>query len=63
MESPLFGIILKTKSFENNYTIFFSQKNIDENKLKDYYKIHFDNLNKINIKYSSIDYNLMIKRK
>ena len=50
MESPLFGIISKTKSFENNYTIFFSQKNIDENKLKDYYKIHFDDLNKSNIK-------------
>ena len=54
MESPLFGIISKTKSFENNYTIFFSQKNINENKLKDYYKTTFDNLNKNNIKYSSI---------
>ena len=63
MESPLFGIISKTKSFENNYTIYISQKNIDENKLKDFYKKHFDNLNKSNIKYSSIYYEFDDKKK
>ena len=63
MESPLFGIISKTKSFANNYTIFVSQKNIDKNKLKDYYKIHFDDLNKSNIKYSSIYYEFYDKKK
>ena len=54
IESPLFEIISKTKSFENNYTIYISQKIIDKFKLKDNYKIYFDKLNKLNIKYSSI---------
>ena len=56
IESPLFEIISKTKIFENNYTIYISQKIIDKYKLKDYYKNYFDNLNKLNIKYSSIYY-------
>jgi len=56
IESPLFKIITKTKAFENNYTIYISQRNIDDNKLKDYYKRKFDELNNLNIKYFSIYY-------
>ena len=63
MESPLFEIISKTKIFENNYTIYISQKIIDKYKLKDYYKNYFDNLNKLNIKYSSIYYSFDDKKK
>ena len=49
MDSPLFEIISKTKNFENNYTIYISQKNIDDNNLKDDFRIKFDNLNKSNV--------------
>ena len=52
IESPLFKIISKTKTFENFYTIYISQRIMDKYKLKDYYKNYFDNLNKLNIKYS-----------
>ena len=34
MESQLFEIISKTKTFEKNNTIFYYQKNIDKNKKK-----------------------------
>ena len=63
IESPLFEIISKTKIFENNYTIYISQKIIDKYKLKDYYKNYFDNLNKLNIKYASIYYSFYDKNK
>ena len=63
MDSPLFNIISKSKEFENNYTIFISQKFIDRYKLKDDYEIYFDNLNKLNIKYSSIYFVFEDKKK
>ena len=63
IESPLFEIISKIKIFETNYTIYISQKNIDEYNLKDDYKISFDKLNKLNIKYSSIYYSFHNKKK
>ena len=39
IDSPLFEIISKTKDFDKNYTIYISQKNIDEYKLKEDYII------------------------
>ena len=63
MESPLFEIISKTQNFENNYAIYISQENIDENNIKDDYKIKFDNLNKSNIEYSSIYFKFNNKKK
>ena len=63
MESPFFDIISKTKIFENNYIIYISQTIIDEYKLKDVYNKKFSNLNKNNIKYSSIYYSFEDKRK
>ena len=63
IESPLFKVISKTKIFENNYTIYISQKIIDKYKLKDYYKNYFENLNKLNIKYASIYYIFYDKKK
>ena len=63
IESPLFEIISKTKIFEKNFTIYISQKNIDENKLKNDYIKLFDKLNKSNIKYSSIFYKFNDKNK
>ena len=63
IESPLFEIISKTKTFENKYTIYISQKIIDKYKLKDYYKNYFDKLNKLNIKYTSIYYSFYDKKK
>ena len=59
IDSPLFEIISKIKYFENNYTIYISQYNIDKYQLKKYYKKIFDKLNKLNIKYSSIFYNFI----
>ena len=56
MDSLLFEIISKTKEIENNNAIYISQKNLDEYDLKDDYKIYFGNLNKLDIKYSSIYY-------
>ena len=56
IDSPLSEIISKTKIFESNFTIYISQKNIDEYKLKDDYLIFFNKLNQSNIKYSSIYY-------
>ena len=56
INSPLFEIISKTKNFENNYSIYISQEDIDKYKLKKEYKNFFDKLNKTNIKYSSIYY-------
>ena len=59
INSPLLEIISKTKAFDNNYAIYISQEII--NKLKDDCKKQFDNLNKMNIKYSSIYYRFLIK--
>ena len=56
LDSPLFEIISKTKDFSKLYTIYISQKNIDEYKLKDDYIMIFKKLNESNIKYSSIFY-------
>ena len=63
MESPLFEIISKTSIFKNNYIIFISQKIIDDDNLRNYYKNYFDSLNKSNIEYSSIYYSFIDKRK
>ena len=62
-DSPLFEIISKTKLFEKNFTIYISQKNIDDYKLKNDYIIFFDKLNKSNIKYSSLFYKFNDKNK
>ena len=56
IDSPLFEIISKTKNFENNYTIYISQKYFDEFKLKEQYIQFFNKLNKLDVKYSSIYY-------
>ena len=58
IESPLFNILSKTKNFGSIFTIYISQKIIDEYQLKDKYIKIFENLNNLNIKYSSIFYNL-----
>ena len=55
--SPLFKILYKTKNFEN-FTIQISQINIDKYILKDDYINLFNELNNINIKYTSILYEL-----
>ena len=52
IDSPLFEILSKTKVFDKIYTIYISQKNIDEYKLKDDYIKAINNLNNSNIKYS-----------
>ena len=62
IDSPLFEIISKTKDFDKYYTIYLSQKNIDECKLKNDYALIFNKLNTSNIKYSSIYYILMKKQ-
>ena len=54
IDSPLFEIISKINNFGNNYTIYISQRNIDNSK-NEYITI-FDKLNKSNIKYLSIFY-------
>ena len=53
MKSPFFEIISKAKMFENNYALYISQKIIDKYELKEYYRIYFDKLNKLNINCSS----------
>ena len=58
IESPLFNILSKTKNFGSIFTIYISQKIIDEYQLKDKYIKLFENLNNLNIKYSSIFYKL-----
>jgi len=58
IESPLFKILSKTKNFGKIFTIYISQKIIDEYKLKNEYIIIFDKLNNLNINYSSIFYDL-----
>ena len=63
IDSPLFEIISKTKNFENNYSIYISQEDIDKYKLKKEYKNFFDKLNKTNIKYSSIYYYFINNKK
>ena len=56
IDSPIFEILSKTNVFDKIFTIYISQKNIDEYKLKnDYIKI-FNKLNNSNIKYKSIYY-------
>ena len=52
IDSPLFETISKTKDFYMNYSIFISQKNIDDYYLKNDYQIKFNTLNKSNINYS-----------
>ena len=56
IDSPLFEIISKLSNFEKNYTIYISQKNIDEFNLLNEYNKLFGKLNKSNIKYISILY-------
>ena len=56
IDSPLFEIISKISHFEKNYTIYISQKNIDEYNLINKYIKLFDKLNKLNIKFISIFY-------
>ena len=56
IDSPLLEILSKTKVFDKIFTIFISQKNIDEYKLKDDYITIFNKLNNSNIKYTSIYY-------
>ena len=63
IDSPLFEIISKTKNFENNYSIYISQEDIDKYKLKKEYKNFFDKLNKTNIKYSTIYYYFINNKK
>jgi len=58
IESPLFKILSKTKNFGKIFSIRFSQDIIDEYKLKDEYIKLFDKLNNLNVKYSSIFYDL-----
>ena len=48
----------QTKNFGNIFTIHISQKIIDEYKWEDEYIKLFDKLNNLNIKYSSIFYEL-----
>ena len=66
IDSPLFEIVSKASNIEKSYTIYsiyISQKNIDEYKLKNDYIKFFDKMNKSNIKYSSIFYNFNDKNK
>ena len=63
LDSPLFEVISKTKNFDKNYTIYMSQKNIDEFNLKEEYITIHDKLNKSNRKYSSLYFKFEDKRK
>ena len=56
IDSPLFHLIFKIKEYDKYYTIYLSQKIIDEYKLKDDYINIFNELNKINKKYFSLYY-------
>ena len=56
IDSPLFEIISKIKDFGKLYTIYISQKNMDEYKLKDEYIKMFKKLNDSKIIYLSIFY-------
>ena len=56
VDSPLFEIVSKVKDFDNTYTIYISQKYIDNFNLKDDYLKIFQNLNNSNKSYSSIYY-------
>ena len=58
IDSPLLEILSKTKNFGKIFTIYISQKIIDKFKLKGEYIKLFDELNNLNINYSSIFYNL-----
>ena len=58
IESPLFNILSKTKNFSKIFTIYIKQTIIDEYKLKENYIKFFENLNKLDIKYTSIYYRL-----
>ena len=57
IDSPLFGIISKSNNFENNYTIYISQDEINEE-----YKNIFNQLNQKRIKYTSIYYRFKEKK-
>ena len=52
IESPIFEIISTTNDFDKYHMIIIYQETIDRLKLKDYYSISFDKLNKSNKKYS-----------
>ena len=52
IDSPLLGIVTKTKNFNKYYAIYISQKNIDDFKLKDDFIKIFNQLNNLNIIYS-----------
>ena len=54
----MFKIISQTNNFENNYTIYIFQEEINEE-----YKEFFNQLNQKNIKYSSIYYRFKEKKK
>ena len=56
IKSPLFKILSKTKNFGKIFTIYISQKEIDE--YKDQYIQLFDKLNSLDINYASIFYDL-----
>jgi len=57
-ESPLFQILSKTKNFSKIFTIYISQNIMDDHKLKNQYIEFFNNMNNLDIKYSSIFYDL-----
>ena len=63
VDSPLLEILSKTKNFDKIYTLYISQKIIDEYNIKDDCIKAFRNLNNSNIKYSSIYYILNEKAK
>ena len=58
IESPLFKLLSKTKNFSKIFTIYISQDIIDEHKLKSNCIQFFNNLNNLDINYTSIFYKL-----
>ena len=54
IDSPLFDLVSKTSDYENDYSIYISQNHIDKYSLKADCTRFFDDLNKSNIKNSSI---------
>ena len=63
LNSPLIDIISKTKNFENNFTIYITQKDIDKDNIRKDYRNIFNRLNSLNRKYSSIYYIFQDKTK
>ena len=56
VDSPLFDIVSKTKTFEKYYKIILSQEIIDDYNLKEDYITIFNKLNKSNNQYPSLIY-------